>query len=191
MVKFLESLDQAIVLSVNSWNSPFLDEFMWWVSAKITWIPLYLILIYLAYRKIGLKSAVIFLIFVVLTLVLADAISVYALKEVVQRYRPSHNLLIKDSLHLYQISKNDFYSGGLYGFVSSHATNFAVIVSCFCFVLYKEYKTFCYFLFGIVLLVCYSRLYLGVHYLSDILGGIILGILCSYLSFKFIWKKLN
>ena len=190
MIDFFESLDRNFIVFINSMNSPFWDEFMWVVSGKLIWIPLYLFLVFLAYRKIGLKSAFLFLVFVVFTIIIADAISVYALKEIVQRYRPSHNLLIKDSLHLYKISENNYYAGGDYGFVSSHATNFFVIATCFTCVFWKKYKKVCYFLFGIALLVCYSRMYLGVHYLSDILGGAMLGISFSFLTYKFIWKNI-
>lgn len=189
MIEYFESIDRAIVLTVNSWNSPFWDEFMWIVSGKITWIPLYFLLLFLAYRKIGLKAAFLFLVFVVLTIVIADTISVYALKETFQRYRPSHNTLISDKLHYYRIMSQEFYTGGQYGFVSSHATNFFVIAWCFALVFFKTYPKTVYFLFFCALLVCYSRLYLGVHYLSDVIGGALLGTTIAFLTYKFVWKK--
>ena len=52
MIEFLEEIDRSIVLAINGWNNPFMDELMWWISARITWIPLYLILLYLAYKKL-------------------------------------------------------------------------------------------------------------------------------------------
>jgi undecaprenyl-diphosphatase len=190
LIDYLESLDRAIVFAVNSWNSPFWDEFMWIISGKITWIPLYFLLLFLAYRKIGLKNAILFLIFVVLTIVIADAISVYALKETFQRYRPSHHALLTEKLHYYNQGNGDFYTGGQYGFVSSHATNFFVIAWCFTLVFFKSYPKTVYFLFFCALLVCYSRLYLGVHYLSDVIGGALLGTSIAFLSYRFVWKKI-
>lgn len=190
MIEYLESLDRALVLAVNSWNTPFLDELMWWISAKITWFPLYFYLLFLAYRKIGLKAAVLFLVFVVLTVVIADTISVYALKETVQRYRPSHHALLMDKLHYYYQGNNNYYQGGQYGFVSSHATNFFVISCCFAFVFFKTYPKTVYLLFFCALIICYSRLYLGVHYLTDILGGALLGTIIAFLTYKFVWKKM-
>jgi len=189
LIDYLESLDRAIVLAVNSWNSPFWDEFMWIISGKITWIPLYVILLFLAYRKIGLKASILFLVFVVLTIVIADAISVYALKETFQRYRPSHHVMLNEKLHYYNQGNGNFYTGGQYGFVSSHATNFFVIAWCFTLVFIKTYRKIVYFLFFCALLVCYSRLYLGVHYLSDVIGGALLGTTIAFLTYKFVWKK--
>lgn len=189
MIEYLESIDRAIVLAVNSWNASWMDEIMWWVSARITWIPYYLVLIYFIYRKIGLKFAVLYVSTVVLTIVIADLISVYALKEVFHRYRPSHNSLLSDQLHFYQLSPSESYRGGQYGFVSSHATNFFVLASSFCLVFYRTYPKLTYFTFGIALLICYSRIYLGVHYLSDIIGGAILGSFLSFLVYHFVWKK--
>ena len=51
MDNFLEKIDQVIVVTINSWHTPLLDEVMYLVSSKIAWIPLYFFLIYLAYKK--------------------------------------------------------------------------------------------------------------------------------------------
>lgn len=189
MIEYLESLDRALVLAVNSWNSPFWDEVMWWISARITWVPLYLLLFYLAYRKDGLKTAFLFLVFTALTIIIADAISVYAIKETVQRYRPSHHALLHEHLHFYKTSPKDFYMGGDFGFVSSHATNFFAVATCFCLVYFKAYRKMSYTLFLIAAIICYSRMYLGVHYLSDLIGGAILGTFVALLMYKFVWLK--
>ncbi len=188
MIEFIENIDHQLVLTINGLHTPFLDEIMWWISARITWIPLYLFLFYIIYRKFNLKFAFLFLAFVVLCISIADTLSVYALKNVVQRYRPTHNLLLKDQLHLYEISKGHFYSGGQYGFVSSHAANFFVLASTFFLVFRKIFSKISTVLFLIALLVCFSRMYLGVHYFTDLLGGAILGTIISFILYKFVWK---
>ena len=53
MIEYLESLDIAIVQLVNGWNTPFLDEVMWIVSGRLTWVPLYILLVYLAAFGLG------------------------------------------------------------------------------------------------------------------------------------------
>lgn len=191
MIEYLESLDRAIVFTVNSWNTPFFDEVMWWISSRILWLPLYFFLFYLAFKEKGIKFAILFLAFVGLTIFIADTLSVYALKNTVQRYRPTHNTFLSGKLHLYQIDKTNFYAGGQYGFVSSHATNFFVIATCFALIFHQRFQKLTYFLFFCAVLVCFSRLYLGVHYLSDLIGGALLGTLISLLTYKFIWKKLR
>ena len=102
MIDTLESIDRAIVLAVNGWNTPWLDELMWWVSARITWIPLYLVLLYLGFKHVSRKAFAFYVISVLSAVILADLISVYAFKEVFMRYRPSHNTLLTNRLHLYE-----------------------------------------------------------------------------------------
>lgn len=190
MFEYIESLDQHLLLSINCLHQPWLDEVMWWISERITWIPLYLFLLYHLFRLKGLKIALLFTALVVLTIVIADTISVYALKETVQRYRPSHHSILGPQLHYYLKANGEYYTGGQYGFVSSHATNFFVIAGCFLFAFYKELKKTTYLLYGVALLVCFSRMYLGVHYPLDVIGGALLGTSVSYLTVRFIWKKL-
>lgn len=191
MIEYLESVDIAIVQLVNGWNTPFLDEVMWIVSGRITWIPLYVLLIYLAIRQGGWKSSLLFVFGVGVSVLLADFISTQGMKEVIQRYRPSHNLDIKDQLHYYQIGWGDFYRGGMYGFVSSHAANFfAIAVFSISFLIdYKKWLN--PLLIGIAVLVSFSRIYLGVHYFSDVFVGAILGMLIALGVYRFIFLPLH
>lgn len=185
MIEYLEALDRYIVVTINSWHSPFMDEVMWWVSSRITWIPLYILLLYLAYRRLKFAQFVFFILFAVLSVIIADLVSVHLFKDLIQRYRPSHNLLIQDQLHYYRIKPGDYYRGGEFGFISSHASNyFAVAMSAF-LVLRKNYPTLKWWLLGIGILICYSRIYLGVHYFSDVLVGALVGSLISFILYRF------
>ncbi|PHR34271.1 MAG: phosphatase PAP2 family protein [Fluviicola sp.] len=191
MIEYLESIDIALVQLVNGWNTPFLDELMWIISGKITWIPLYAFLILLAIRQSGWKAGSLFLLCAVLSVILADFVSTQCLKEVIQRYRPSHNLAIQDHLHYYQIGWGDFYKGGTYGFVSSHAANFfAIAIFSISFLIdYKKWLN--PLLIFIAVLVSFSRIYLGVHYFSDVFVGGLVGTLIAYLVYHFIFLNLH
>ncbi|MFT5777264.1 MAG: undecaprenyl-diphosphatase [Crocinitomicaceae bacterium] len=195
MIEWLESIDRAIVEAVNGCNSPFWDEFMWIVSAKLTWVPLYVALIYLAIRQNGWKIGVIFFLGVVMAVGFADIISTQLFKELIQRYRPSHHALLTEKLHFYQIDAQNIYRGGQYGFVSSHAANtFAICV--FSMLHLRSYKRWLYpILIGVALLISYSRIYLGVHYLSDVFVGALLGTAIAWTIYRFVFltivKKLD
>lgn len=191
MIEFLEEIDRSIVVAINSWHSPFMDEIMWWISARITWIPLYLILIFLAFKKLKVKQFFLFLLFAVLAVVLTDLISVHLFKNVFLRYRPSHNLLITDQLHYYKINSTEVYMGGQYGFISSHAANYFALATCSILVLRKYYSKLWIYLLICGILICLSRIYLGVHYLSDVVVGGLVGFLISYLLYKFAYTKLS
>jgi undecaprenyl-diphosphatase len=115
-----------------------------------------------------------------LSILLADQISVHLFKNGFERYRPSHNEELKYLLHFYEVKPGEYYQGGKYGFVSSHAANFFAMIA-FIFPFYKEKKK--WILAGLILigiLVAISRIYLGVHYFSDVLVGATLGILVGF-----------
>jgi undecaprenyl-diphosphatase len=176
----LESIDRAIVLFVNGLHTPLLDEIMWLISGKFTFIPLYFFLIYLLKKTYSWKQLGIIVTGLLVVILIADQTSVHLFKNLFERYRPSHNENIKGLLHFYEIKSGDLYTGGKYGFVSSHAANFFGLLS-FIFPFFKKEKSIVFsvlLLLGI--LVCISRIYLGVHYFSDVLVGALLGLLIGF-----------
>jgi len=195
MIDKLEGIDRWIVYTVNSWNTPLLDELFWYISARWVWIPLYLLLITLVWSQFGTKKTLIFLGIVLGTIAIVDISSVYLFKEMFQRYRPSHHALLTNKLHFYPVKIGpkgkvlEYYKGGMFGFVSSHASNFFAVSILVGLTLKKWYPKLIWILFGISVLVCFSRLYLGVHYLSDLVCGAIWGAMLAWLSYRFIVKR--
>lgn len=172
MLDNLLKTDQELFLWLNSFHSQAWDRIMWFISGKTEWIPLYLILLALIIYKFRWKSIPVILI-LILAITLADQIAARVVKEGFQRLRPSHAPEIS---HLVHIVNN--YRGGSYGFVSNHAANsFALAV--FMTLLIRNRWLSLFMLFW-ALVVSYSRIYLGVHYPGDILGGAVLGSLIGY-----------
>lgn len=180
MIDFLEKIDQDLLLFINGMHSPIFDTLMWWISLSTIWIPLYAFLIYKLIQKYK-KQFWKILIVIVACVALTDGISSGIIKPLVGRYRPSHNLDIKDQLNLHHYPDGTFYAGGTYGFVSSHAANsfgVAVLIILLLGCTSKHY----YWLILWASVISYSRMYLGVHYPSDIVGGLCVGIFSAYLS---------
>jgi undecaprenyl-diphosphatase len=164
----IEQYDQHLFLFLNSLNTPFLDQVMWIISAKITWVPVYLaILIYLGIKNKNRLYIIILMVIVAITL--SDQMSV-VLKNLTQRPRPCHEEALYGMVHIVR-----GYCGGLYSFVSSHASNsFTVAFFSLFFIRRRWFST------GMIiwaLVIGYSRVYLGVHYPGDIICGSILGAL--------------
>ena len=167
----LEQLDQHLLLFINSSNSPFLDQVMHALSEKLIWVPLYLaIFIYLGitYKR----KFLIILLFIILAITVSDQVSVL-LKNLTHRLRPCHDPAIMGIVHLV-----DGECGGLYSFVSSHASNsFNVALLSLLFIKRRWYSIS---IIVWALLIGYSRIYLGVHYPGDVLCGSILGALTGW-----------
>lgn len=189
MLDWIQHIDHSLILLINHANTPFLDQVMWIVSGKLTWFPLYLLLFILVYRKYSLKAAIWFTVFGLLAVGFCDAVTTYGVKYNVMRLRPSHNPVLTAQLHYYAIDAHNLYKGGSYGFFSGHAANSMTIALFFILQLRNYYKYIFIPLIFWVLLVCYSRMYLGVHYPTDILCGLLWGT-CVALLFHWIYRKL-
>ncbi len=168
----LERLDTSLFLFLNSLHTNFLDKLMWLLSDKLIWLPLYLaIMIIIIYSQ--KNRALLIIPLLILAVVISDQVSVHLFKEVFQRLRPCHNPSLEGLVHIVNGK-----CGGKYGFVSSHAANTFGLAMLSSSILKRRWYTIMIIVWAS--LVSYSRIYLGVHYPGDILGGALLGILTGY-----------
>ncbi|NVO19338.1 MAG: phosphatase PAP2 family protein [Bacteroidetes bacterium] len=168
MIEFLKSVDLKLFLLINGAHSHFLDTIMWLASDRFFWIPLYLFFLWVLYRS-EKKRFWLTLIFVVLIILLSDQFC-NLIKNSVMRLRPSNDPSVKDMVHLV-----DGYAGGTFGFYSAHASN-SIALATFIYLTIKNRQVYLLPILAIYTsLICYSRIYLGVHYPSDVFTGIITG----------------
>jgi undecaprenyl-diphosphatase len=136
------------------------------ISGKLTWIPLYVTLIYFLskqYKKENWKSVL----YLVSSVVFADQFSSSLLKPFFKRLRPCHVDEFQSWIHL------PAGCGGQFGFCSSHAANsFAIAVG---FYLLTKNKSAGLALVLWASIVSYSRIYLGAHYPLDVIVGAFVG----------------
>lgn len=168
-MEWLESLDRSLFLFLNGFHHSWLDVFFSYVGLVGTWIPLYVVILLVLIRRF--KKKIWLNLLMVAFLVLATDQSSVALKNSVQRFRPSHNIEIRERVHVLNDER-----GGKFGFVSSHAANMWGI-AIFVFMTLRPTRKFSVFLlFAWASLVSYGRIYAGVHYPADVAAGAILGI---------------
>ena len=176
MIEYLNDVDATALLAVNGLHDVFQDAFWWLVTAKGSSLLLVLGLVWVLLHK-SRCHALLVLAMLALTVVIADQVSSGLIKHLVERLRPTHDPSLESAVHVI-----NGYRGGLYGFVSSHAANFsavAVLVS-----LVMRHRVVTISMFTWTLLQCYSRMYLGVHYPGDILGGLVVGMVTGWLVWQ-------
>lgn len=176
MIEYLNDIDADALLAVNGLHDLFQDAFWWMVTAKWSSLLLVLALVWLLLHQ-NRRHVVLVLAMLALAVLLADQVSSGLIKHLVERLRPTHDPSLESMVHVV-----NGYRGGLYGFVSSHAANSFAVATLLSFVMRHRLVTLSLFTWS--LLQCYSRMYLGVHYPGDILGGIVVGMLAGWLVWR-------
>ncbi len=181
MLDYLNTIDQQALIAINSWHAPYFDQLMWCITSKLSW-ALILVAVLVALRH-DRRQALLVIATLVLTILISDQISSGLIKHTVERLRPSHNPDLASSLHLV-----NGYTGGLYGFTSSHAANSFSVAMVLSLMFASRRVTVA--LMSWAMLQCYSRMYLGVHYPGDIIGGTLVGLLVGWLVYRlWLWTE--
>lgn len=160
----IAELDKYLLFLMNGSQSLYIDGLMWTVTKTITWIPFFLVFLWLLLRNNELRRSLLILFFLVLVVFLCDQFSSSFAKPYFHRLRPTHDPVIGPFVDIV-----NGYRGGLYGFFSSHATN-TFGVAFFVSLLLRHWGA-TIVLFSWAILSSYSRIYLGVHYPFDVLCG--------------------
>ena len=196
---YLKHIDQQWLLAINGWHSEWADMLMWYISKSTTWLPLYALLVGLIVYRFGILSpslcregrrgssllrVLIILAGFAVAVGVSDFVSSGIIKPWVCRLRPTHEPELAGLIHLV-----NGYTGGLYGFVSSHAANTMACALLFALLYRNKYATVGLMLW--VALNCYSRMYLGVHYPADIIGGLAIGALMATLTYGMVRRLVD
>ncbi len=180
----IHKADQLITLEINSWDSPITDPIWQFFSDKLVWAPMYAAIIALLIWKLGWKRGLMVLAGALLTFGFCDQFS-NLVKHTVERIRPLHDeFMVSNGLNILE-------KGGGFSFFSAHSANsFGLAFSTFlgmklCLrdsgstITPKWLKAYGIWMFFWAAMVAVSRIFVGKHYLGDVIVGIIVGSLAG------------
>lgn len=184
LLSMLKAMDTMAFLTVNSHHNAYFDSVMWLVSGKLIWVPMYVSLFFVLLKNYSYKVVFAILLAIGVVILFTDSFTAQVIRPWVCRLRPSNlDNPMSSMVHIV-----DGYRGGAYGFPSNHASNTWGLAFFITF-LFRRYKlTFFFFLWA--LLVCYSRMYLGVHYFGDLLIGGLLALAGASTVF-YVFRKVS
>ncbi|HBG52649.1 MAG TPA: phosphatase PAP2 family protein [Rikenellaceae bacterium] len=176
IVQSIIQLDHKLFFILNGAHCSFLDPVMKTLSNIPVWIPLYLLIVWGFFLVLPWRYALTATLGVLFTFLLTDQISSTLIKEWVHRLRPSHIPGWEGTFRLLEDK------GGLYSFVSSHASN-VFGLACFSSLVYRR-KWYACSIFLWAGLVSYSRIYVGKHFPLDVLFGALMGLVLGWTVYK-------
>lgn len=180
MIKRILEIDRELLVFLNNLGSELWDPIWLLITDKLTFIPIFLFIIYRFFKDFGVKQALKILLSISILILFTDQFTNF-IKASFERFRPC------SEPQLFGLLRDIDIGCGKYGFFSAHAANSAAVTS-FILLNFKSYRKslISMILFFWVILFSYSRIYLGKHYPSDILFGLIFGISAGYFFYRLI-----
>ena len=165
----LMETDQTVFLYLNGLYTSFGDYFMSSFSGKVIWAPMYASVLYVLLKNADWKVALYCLIAIVLTITFADQACATFIRPAVARLRPcSPDTPISELVHLVYGKRS-----GSFSFPSCHAANSFGLAFMLMYLFRNRWLTAFILIWAVI--NSYSRIYLGVHYPTDLLAGAIVG----------------
>lgn len=167
--------DKELLIFLNGLGSPTFDGLWLIITKQLNWAPLFLLVFYLMQKKLGWKNFGYYILFTALLILVCDQ-TANLFKHTFERLRPCNDESIN---HLIRVVK----TSPSYSFFSGHATN-SMATAVFTFMILKKFYKHAYLLFLFPLIFAYSRIYLGLHFPSDIVTGYAFGATFGFICYK-------
>lgn len=163
--------DKELMVLLNGMGTESWDQFWLLATNQLSWIPLYLLFLYLGFKSMDWKKGLALVILAAILVTFSDQFTVF-LKDFFERLRPNRDPSINGIIRILKNNKS-------FSFVSGHATT-SMAVSLFMYLTFKKNYPYTYLFFIWPLMFAYSRIYIGVHFPLDVLCGALLGVGIGY-----------
>jgi len=174
VIDILQKTDTQLFIFLNSiFSTTLLNYFFVAITDARFWI-LPAIVAATLFIKLEHNKALTVLLLALVTLAIADPVSSQIFKPLLHRPRPCHPDFFVNSAHMLFGFKSSL------SFPSSHSTNMFALA----FIFTKFYKSRWIWFFSFATLIGFSRIYVGVHYPGDVLGGAILGVIIAWIVYE-------
>lgn len=175
MLEKIIQLDKQLFIFLNGLGSTTFDNLWLILTKQIYWAPLFLVIFFLMYKKIGSRNFWYYILFTAVLILVCDQ-TANLFKNFFHRLRPCNDEEIKNVIRIVKASNT-------YSFFSGHAAN-SMGTTIFAFLILKKYYNHAYLLFLFPLIFAYSRIYLGLHFPLDILTGYLFGATFGFICFS-------
>ncbi|MDR3129582.1 MAG: phosphatase PAP2 family protein [Tannerellaceae bacterium] len=176
MLENILAYERDLFLLLNGSHTAFLDGVAWLYSGRMVWIPLVTFLLAVLIYKVKWQQWAPVLLGFAVVVLLCDQFSSHICKPLFTRLRPTHHPDFMEQVHTVF-----GYRGGKYGFISGHSANAFGVATFFALLFRTPLLTVTVYVWAT--LMAYSRIYLGVHFISDVVPGVLSGIFFGYLSY--------
>ena len=178
----IQDMDMQVLSLFNGSDNIMLDQMVQILTSGLTWIPLYVMLFFVVMRNNETMGQIALVVGSAIFCVLfADGLVDRIIKQLAERWRPSNDPTFK-----YMVQVVDDIRPKGYSFCSAHAANTMSLAVFFSLLIRSKMLTITLVIWSLI--NCWTRLYLGVHYPSDILCGMIIGIIVGILVYLLYYK---
>lgn len=178
----IQDMDMQVLSIFNGSDNIMLDQMVQILTSGLTWIPLYVMLFFVVMRNNETMGQIALVVGSAIFCVLfADGLVDGIIKQLAERWRPSNDPTFK-----YMVQVVDDIRPKGYSFCSAHAANTMSLAVFFSLLNRSKMLTITLVIWSLI--NCWTRLYLGVHYPSDILCGMMIGIIVGILVYLLYYK---
>ena len=179
MLEKLTAIDCKVLIFLNGLGSEQYDGLWLIITKQIYWTPFFLLIFYLLQKKLGWKKFGFYILFTAILILICDQ-TTNLFKYSFQRLRPVNVEELKGIIRAVKSSSS-------FSFFSGHAAN-SMATTTFAYLIFKRYYSHSYLLFLFPLIFAYSRIYLGLHFPSDILTGYAFGAIIGFIAYRLYQK---